>query len=187
MDSKSRHQPETVEEDACKPSLTSKLTPYARHRACVQSMRKDLDNLDEEQEQTEQKAALTKKLSNSVKQLMTAQVTDENLVEQELAIAQLENARIKELETESNSWKAVAILRRTGKEEERRLSDAVLVSRQSQRTLKAKLGVYQTPPNGLQNRKALPKQHFETPQASQRLRPASWKRLGKLFKWAGPH
>ncbi|MEE2788316.1 MAG: mechanosensitive ion channel domain-containing protein [Myxococcota bacterium] len=130
-------------EDACKPSLTSKLTPYARHRACVESMRKALDQLDEEQEQTEQKAALTQKLNASVEELMKAQVTDESLVELELSIAQSENERVQSLKTEAKPWKSVwqySVERATTKREQ--LSEAVLVSRQSQRTLKAKLGVY---------------------------------------------
>ena len=129
-------------DDVCGRPLTTDETPFAHHRACVAAISLEIDRLKTEREQSAQKRTLTEQLSASNDELSKAQVTDEQLVQDERNVSERERRRAEADPKEDSTWTAIwstYAKRANGKTGS--LSEAVLTSKKSRRLLSAKKGV----------------------------------------------
>jgi len=131
----------------CNAPLKSDQTPYGHLRECIRVIKAQLQRLDVDIEQTEQKQALTQALLNSMGQLLEAQLTDEALLKNELRISQDERSRLESLPKGSKDadwlliWSDYA---QRAESKKAKLEQAVIVSKGSQRTLAARIGVLES-------------------------------------------
>ena len=130
-------------DEVCDAPLALKETPFQHHRKCVAAIQADLERLSTEQEQAVQKKKLTERLRTSIKELISAQVTDEDLVKEENSISAQEADRAAKDKYEVPGWTAIwAEYAKRAKSKTGSLSAAVVTSKKTERMLNAKQGVY---------------------------------------------
>ena len=128
---------------ACDPKTRSKESAYARHRACIESVQQKIDRIEHDLEQLGHKQVLTNKLQASIALLIEAQTTDEVLVKEEVAISVAEWRRAQNDPQEARAWAdAWKTYAEKSQAKVQKLTNALVTSKQAERTHKAKLGVY---------------------------------------------
>ncbi len=128
---------------ACNPDTRSKDSAYVRHRACIESVQRKIERVEHELEQLGHKKELTEKLQSSIAQLIVAQTKDEVLVKEEVAISVAEWKRAVADPQETAAWRgAWKVYADKSQAKVAKLTNALVTSKQAERTHKAKLGVY---------------------------------------------
>jgi small-conductance mechanosensitive channel len=130
-------------------------TPLQRQRACVHATEAEERSLEERIDQTRATQRLTEAQLTSIETLISAQVQDIQLAEEELAIASTEAARARANVDETAHWRDVWSLYETrAQTKTAQLQEAVRSSKNTRRVLGVNLAFFETEAETLASRLA---------------------------------